>query len=147
MPHLNRISSLGLMLRFLCTIWTGTQARYSPKEKRRKMADWTHETNLVHLWVANDSELYNEMKAEIEDFIDEDDQEQDDVNGFANWLQAWVDEMVPDMSGIVADLFACAISEVDWYALAEFFIEDERENMDYTSNKIDEEYAELCAKA
>lgn len=108
------------------------------------MADWTHETNLVHLWVANDAELYNEMKSEIEDFIDEEDKEQDDVNGFANWLQNWVDEMVPDISGIVADLFNCALGEVDWYALAEFFIEDERENMDYTSAKIDEEYAELC---
>ena len=44
-------------------------------------------------------------------------------------LQAWVKDMAPDLgASMFADLLSAALSEVDWYEIAESYWEEEHED-------------------
>lgn len=94
-------------------------------------------TERVHLWLANDAGWYhsiNDAMAEIEESIrDERDggaggalspEERDAlIQRLAEWTEEQVTDLIPPMEGIVADLLALALAEVDWVEIAEDWIE------------------------
>jgi len=71
-----------------------------------------YETWCVALWIDNDEGLYDESRDIIR---------HKSVNDAASILKDWIDEMNPlmDDSSMWSDLMRAALSEVDWYEIAE----------------------------
>jgi len=85
-----------------------------------------YETWLVALWIDNDqcyAENVEEMAART----------LDDANTLSGLIKDYVEEM-PDVSnaiengGMVSDLVNSTLSDVDWYELAEMYIQNYKEN-------------------
>jgi hypothetical protein len=99
----------------------------NPKETYNGWSNY--ETWNVNLWLTND-EGSESMLQEIMDRYrkDEDDSDsEDDINGAAGAVKDWVEEMRPDLgSSMFADLLGAALSEVDWYEIAENHMDDNR---------------------
>ena len=77
-----------------------------------------YETWNVGLWIDNEEGLQStvhEMAREANG----------DVSDLANALKEFVEEMTPDLgSTMFADLLNSALSEVDWYELAEGYLSE-----------------------
>lgn len=89
---------------------------------------WTnYETWNVALWIDNDQGSYSERCEMAQDVYDRADGDMDDAkSALASRLKDWVEDMNP-LSGdasMFSDLLSAAISEVDWYEIAENFLED-----------------------
>jgi len=71
-----------------------------------------YETWCIALWIDNDEGLYDESRDIIR---------HKSVNDAASILKDWIDEMNPlmDDSSMWSDLMSAALSEVDWYEIAE----------------------------
>lgn len=92
---------------------------------------WTnYETWLFNLWNDGDTyieervqEIYNE--AESSQYFTKDERARLDV---ADWLKEYNDEMIDEMSlpdnGFIRDLINAAVGEIDWYDLAESYLEN-----------------------
>lgn len=87
---------------------------------------WTnYETWAVNLWMSNDqgsSEYWEEQAREVlerEDF-DKDSAKSD----LADMIQEQHDETQPAVDGVFSDLLNAAMSEVNWYEIAEHYIDD-----------------------
>ena len=91
-----------------------------------------YETWNVALWIDNDQGSYFaafEMAQECYDEAeqdDKDDQLNDAKRALADRLKDWIEEMNPiaDQNSLFTDLLGAALGEVDWYEIAENFLED-----------------------
>ena len=81
-----------------------------------------YETWCIHMWLTNDDEgIYDECREAAE--------EQSEPYELMSWLKEHVEYLaeltVPDLftsGGFVSDLYQAAISEVDWYEIADSFL-------------------------
>ena len=90
-----------------------------------------YETWNVALWIDNDQSTYytrQEMAQQAYDDAEQDDEDErmrEATRELAQALENWIDEMRPPMeASMFADLLGAALSEVDWYEIAENFLED-----------------------
>lgn len=76
----------------------------------------------VNLWLGNEEALYHEALAKAS-FAST---QADPRNGLASSLKFWVnDELIPDLGATFpADLLSYAMGEVDWYEIAEAWLEE-----------------------
>lgn len=74
---------------------------------------WTNkETWLVNLWFESDLYTYLQESG-IRDVYDA-----------AEYLESTVEEFMPELSGLEADLFNCAFCAINWRELAECYLAD-----------------------
>lgn len=81
----------------------------------------------VNLWLANDEGLSNATRTLVSETLDEVGDEHDRARGsVADALKRWVrDDLAPDLGAtFAADLLGYALDEVDWYELAQAWLED-----------------------
>ena len=77
-----------------------------------------YETWNVALWIDNEEGSYHERK----DLA----RHANSVGDLADRLKGWIEEMAPDLGATMyADLLNAALSEVDWYEIAEHWYEEE----------------------
>jgi hypothetical protein len=76
-----------------------------------------YETWNVALWFDNDEGLAGHVEGLIED-------EHEDAYALGQSLKGFVEEIVPEVTGMFADLLGAAISEVNWQEIAEHYIAD-----------------------
>lgn len=87
---------------------------------------WTnYETWCVNLWLSNDEALYNLVTELVADFEDE-----APMHEIADAVKDFVEELedvtqVRERASFVSDLLGAALSEVDWYEIAEVWVSDQ----------------------
>ena len=93
-----------------------------------------YETWCVNLWLSNDHNTYlsiNELASEIREEVETEWEEEDKEDAteeaaciLAERIKEMVEEGMPTVEGLWADLLGAALSEVDWYAIAKSWLED-----------------------
>ncbi len=93
---------------------------------------WTnYETWNVKLWLGNDEGVYNYCRETAQEAWDNTEaskhltHSEEAATVLANSLKAMHEENMPEVEGVYADLLNAALSEVDWYEIAQAIIEDE----------------------
>lgn len=97
-----------------------------------------YETWNVALWIDNDYGLYQTRCEMAQDAYDNADGEMDKAKrNLADAIQEMIEEMNPLSSdaSLFSDLLGAALGEVDWYEIAENFLED-------VEKKVEEEEEE-----
>lgn len=85
---------------------------------------WTnYETWLMALWIGNDQGFDQIVQEMAEDY------RHDEIYNFADSLKSFVEDLpevseVVEKSGFVSDLLGAALSEIDWYEIAEHYHAD-----------------------
>ena len=92
---------------------------------------WTnYETWNLALWLSNDSGSYDYWTEQAQDAYDSAEaersfsREENATLDLAKRLQSETEDQAPEVSGFYADVLSAAISEVNWYEIAEHYIED-----------------------
>lgn len=90
---------------------------------------WTnYETWCVNMWLSNDQGTYHDVLGQAGELIGD----ESDSYGFVEWLKDYVRELpeaadVLEWASFVSDLLGAALSEVNWYEIAEHWFADARE--------------------
>ncbi len=103
---------------------------------------WTnYETWCVNLWFTNDESTDRHWRDlaydSLVDAFQEADESYDDsvkneaINELADAMKQLVDEDAPEVTGMYADMMNSALSEVDWYEIAEHFVNDVVSEIDW----------------
>lgn len=94
-----------------------------------------YETWAVNMWLVNDEESYNSTLELAREVLDEhaDDEDWVTASALADSLKELVDELpeiesVTEQATMACDLLRAALSEVDWYEIAQSYLDDVREN-------------------
>jgi hypothetical protein len=86
---------------------------------------WTnYETWVTALWIDNDQSSYYH-RCSLAELVKKEHHEQSDrVGCLATSLKDWIEEMNPlaDQANLFCDLLNAALSDVDWYEIAENFL-------------------------
>ena len=92
-----------------------------------------YETWCVALWIDNDQDSYNEARDMIRDCRE--------VYEAADILKEWIEEMNPlnDTANMFTDLLNAALSEVDYYEIAENYLNEIKEENEDEDTEDDEE--------
>ena len=102
-----------------------------------------YETWNVALWMDNDEGSYLYWKEQAVDALSQNDNEKDDAaSDLARLLKDEHEENTPTVTGCYADLLNAALSEVDWYEIAEHLIED---NYEASEPDTDDDEAQASA--
>jgi hypothetical protein len=80
-----------------------------------------YETWLVNLWIDNDEGL-SEMITDITR------SNRSELHNIADSIKELIEEGIPEVTGLYADLMNAAISEVNWHEIAENHLEELNEN-------------------
>jgi len=97
--------------------------------ERKEYNGWTnYETWNVALWLDN-GEMDEGVKEErVRQACEENEEKSDAVNDVCQWLKDYVDEMQENgqivVVGMFADLLNAALSEVDYYEIAEHYVDE-----------------------
>jgi hypothetical protein len=75
-----------------------------------------YETWVTKLWIDNDQGA-QEYAYEIA-------RRETDRTDTANALKAWIEEETPTVTGLFADLLSTALGKVDWYEIADAYLEE-----------------------
>jgi dTDP-4-dehydrorhamnose reductase len=108
--------------------------------ERKEYNGWTnYETWCVNLWLDNEEgtqDMVREMAIDAysnaEGIIGASGHLQTATNDLAECIKQFHEENTPKVTGVYADLLNTALSEVNWYEMAEYWmsaIEDERKEM------------------
>jgi hypothetical protein len=93
-----------------------------------KYNGWSnYETWCVNLWLTNEEGSYHECVRLAEEAFEDvkDDDVTDAPSSLARSLESLVDEMTPDIpTGFASDLLRSALSSVDYYEIAEAFLDE-----------------------
>lgn len=95
---------------------------------------WTnYETWNLALWIDNEQgsyEYWRERAQEVyQDTKEGDDRKHDATVSLADQLKAETEEAAPEITGFYADVLGAAISEVNWFEIAEHWIEEAIEEL------------------
>lgn len=102
-------------------------------EKKEYNGWYNYETWLIKLWMDNDEGNYNYWLDRVRDYVrggleDEKDKEkayQALADEIKEQHEEYIEQNLKEQSGFMADLVNAAISEVNWYEIAEHMINDE----------------------
>ena len=85
-----------------------------------------YETWAVKLWMDNDSGSYDYWQERTQELIDRDPDDKDGaIYDLSKAIESETKENAPELGATVyADLFNAALSEVDWYEIAESLVTD-----------------------
>ena len=84
-----------------------------------------YETWNVKLWMDNDEGSYHYWQEQTRDAWEANDHDKDDTaSDLAKRLEQEYQDNMPEVSGTYGDLLGAALSEVDWYEIAESLISD-----------------------
>lgn len=103
-----------------------------------------YETWNVKLWIDNDQgshEYWQERTLEAATATDEsdslEDRQSEAATALETELETWHDEIMPEVSGVFADLLGAAMGRVDWREIAQSMLDD-LEPSDWPTADIDE---------
>jgi len=97
-----------------------------------------YETWNVKLWIDNDEGSYNYWREAVQQaWEDEDHDKQNTITRVADMLESEHKENVPEVTGTYADLLGAALSEVDWFEIAEALVNDEDFEEDANESEAD----------
>lgn len=103
--------------------------RGTPLARARRICSRTHEgwsnraTWAVNLWLSNDEGLYMDVLELAEEARRHPTQRLDDA------IKDYVDELLPDRTGLEADLIQTALADVDWREIADGWAQKETEGV------------------
>lgn len=96
---------------------------------------WTnYETWVVNLWMDNEEGSYNYWREQAKQAIEHATPsswataEEAATSTLTHVLKEQHEEALPELTGFAADLLNAAMSEVNWYEIAEHLIESAKEN-------------------
>ena len=85
---------------------------------------WTnYETWNVALWLDNEEGSYHYWNDRAQE-IANDEGKEDGACTLADELKASIGDNAPELEGTYSDLLSAALSEVDWYEIAEHYMSD-----------------------
>jgi hypothetical protein len=94
---------------------------------------WTnYQTWVVNLWIDNDEGMHETMREwaqecmqdAIDKGCDADSARNDATYELGQRIEQWHDEYAPETQGVFADLLTRALGQVNWYEIAENYIDD-----------------------
>jgi len=98
---------------------------------------YNYETWVVNLWMDNDEGSYTYWRETAIHALEDADNDKDDAtSALAQMLESEHEEALPELQGFAADLLSAAMSEVNWYEIAEHLVED---NYEPDGNEEEEE--------
>ena len=103
-----------------------------------------YETWNVALWIDNEQGSYSQRCEMAQEAYNDADGDMDDATrNLADSLKDWIEEMNPLASeaSLFSDLLGAALSEVDWWEIAENFLEDVDKKDDEPEEETDESEA------
>jgi len=105
---------------------------------------WTnYETWATNLWLDNDEGSYRYWRRQAADAWTDADKDRDDAIGnLSDTLKSEHNKNAPDVSGVYADLLNAALSEVNWYEIAEHMIDAAAEDDPIEEEEEEEEETE-----
>lgn len=112
----------------------------------RKYNGWTnYETWNLKLWIDNDQGSYEYWREQARSAWDETDEDAEDRSldariDLAKRLESETEDEIPEVVGFYADVLRAAVSEVNWYEIADAMLSDE-EIEGYESNEKAGQYA------
>src|SRR5690348_16026930 len=92
-----------------------------------------YETWAVKLWLDNEQGSYYEMTGEATRRVEEarDLEEDASPSDFADYIEEYIKEGAPDLdASVYSDLLNAAFSEVDWFEIAENYLNDAKAEQD-----------------
>lgn len=95
-----------------------------------------YETWAVALWIDNEQGSYSYSREMVSDAVEShaldpntEPGETVSVSDIADRLKDWIEESAPEMeASLYSDLLNAALSEVDWYEIAENYLEEVTED-------------------
>jgi hypothetical protein len=97
-----------------------------------------YETWNVALWIDNEPGSYQARRELAKDAKDESD--------LARSLESWIKDDAPDLgASVYSDLLGAALSEVNWYEIAENYFNEAHEDCDEDCETCEERKAESNA--
>lgn len=101
----------------------------------RKYNGWSnYETWLVNLWLDSEEHSQELLRSFAENAVEDaqiDGSEKSHaVYGCSKMIQNEVEENTPEVEGMFADLLNAAMSEVNWYEIAEHIVDDMLQELD-----------------
>lgn len=84
-----------------------------------------YETWAVYTWLTNEEGSERAVREKADEFLEGDGNEDAAARELAEWLKEDLESGVPEETDntVYGDLLGAALSEVDWYELAEAFLE------------------------
>ena len=89
---------------------------------------WTnYETWLVKLWMDNEEGTYRMFQDMADEYLKTDGE--DSPLGLADAIKEAHQESLPELTGFAGDLMNAALSEVNWFEIAESLFEEAKERL------------------
>lgn len=87
-----------------------------------------YETWAVKLWMDNEESTYKHWRDESRRLARKAIDKDEFLSAMSEALKEGHEQAAPDLDGVWSDLLGAALSEVDWYEIAESFVEDVEEH-------------------
>lgn len=101
-----------------------------------------YETWNVKLWIDNEQSEYEYWREHTRECWESNDRDRKGaIYDLAAELRTYHEEHTPTVTGVYADLLNAALSEVDWYEIAEAMLDDE----DLEDDEEEDEQHEISA--
>jgi hypothetical protein len=84
-----------------------------------------YETWNVKLWIDNEEGSYNYWREQVRDSWERHHDKEATVYEISKQLKSEHEDNTPTVTGVYADLLNAALSEVNWYEIAEAMVNDE----------------------
>jgi hypothetical protein len=101
---------------------------------------WTnYETWNVALWIDNEEGSYRYWRDTTREISEESDEKEDAIYSVSKRLEDEIKEGAPELQGTYSDLLSAALCEVNWYEIAENWVDEEWPNIEEARKEESEE--------